>query len=272
LRPSARTSARALICNDQIDDQISNQIDDQIKQINDQIKEVEMRHAIARLVALTLLAAALTIPGHTAAQGVGTPAPAELRATHLSPNAPALNIFIDGQPAILEVSYGTTTTHRPIAPGKHRMQVTLASDSTNEAVIDTTIDLIRGRPYTIALLQPLESIEAHLLSDSTKSPPIGQTRLRVIHAAPSAGAVDVWTLGSDAPLLTDQYFGQVDYVNLPPGEFTFRFAVAGTTGSLLTSQRLRLESGWTYTIALAGTGADTDAPLLLHASVDRIAP
>lgn len=230
-----------------------------------------MSHFIARRIALTLLAVALIIPGYASAQSVGTPAPAELRATHLSPNAPAVNIFIDGQPAILEVSYATTTAYRPIAPGKHRMQISLASDSLSEAVIDTTIDIIRGRPYTIALLQPLERIEARLLSDSTKSPPSGQTRLRVIHAAPSAGAVDIWALGSDAPLLTDQYFGQVDYVNLPPGEFAFRFAVAGTTGSLLTSQRLRLEPGWTYTIALAGTGTDTDAPLLLHASVDRVA-
>lgn len=238
---------------------------------SDQIKEVDMNHFTARLIALTLMVVALTIPGSVAAQTVGAPAPAELRATHLSPNTPAVNIFIDGQPAILEVGYATTTVYRPIAPGKHRMQVSLASDTLNEAVIDTTIDLIRGRPYTIALLQPLESIEAQLLSDSTKSPPSGQTRLRVIHAAPATGALDVWTLGSDAPLLTDQYFGQVDYVNLPPGEFTFRFAVAGTTGSLLTSQRLRLEPGWTYTIALTGAGADTSAPLLLHASVDRVA-
>jgi hypothetical protein len=220
---------------------------------------------------ITLLAAAALIPQLAAAQQPERAAAASLRVAHLSPNAPALSVYIDGQRIFQAVDYATTSAYRPIAPGKHRLQVSLASDSPEQAIVDTSIDLIRGRPYTVAALNTLEELQAHLLSDSVKSPPGGQARVRVVHSAPNAGPLDIWAAGSNVPLLTDQYFGQADYLNLPAGQYTFRFSVAGTDTSLFESQQLSLEPGWTYTIAVAGNGAEANEPLILHASVDRVA-
>lgn len=229
-----------------------------------------MRHYFKVTLLLLALTAGL-IPQFATAQQATLPAPANLRVMHISPNAPALSVYIDGQPVVSEVDYATTTSYRSVAPGKHRLQVSLATDTVEQSIVDTTIDLIRGRPYTLVVQKPLETLQANLLIDSIKSPPAGQARVRVIHAAPTTGPVDVWPIGDSVPLLTDQYLGQVDELILPAGQYAFRFAVAGTTGSLLDSQQLRFEPGWSYTIALTGNGAETQEPLILHASVDRTA-
>jgi len=198
------------------------------------------------------------------------PEPAIIRVTHLSPNTPDINVYLDGERIFLEQSYATTSAFRAVAPGPHQVIVSLAADDANVPIAELTIDLIRGRPYTLAVINTLEDVEAVLLRDSTDVPEPGQTRVRVVHAAPNAGLLDVWPVGSPFPILTDQYFGQVDYVNVPAGEYVFNFTAAGSPDVLLTSQQLRFEPGWTYTIAVTGTAPEGEEPLIVHAAVDRV--
>src|SRR5262245_36520285 len=116
-----------------------------------------------KLVIIVLLAAAALVPQLAAAQQ-RLMAPAELRVTHLSPNAPALSVYIDEKQVFQDVNYATTSSYHQVAPGKHRLQVSLAADTSHEAIVDTTIDLIRGRPYSIVALNTLENLEVKLLS------------------------------------------------------------------------------------------------------------
>jgi hypothetical protein len=222
-----------------------------------------MRRVILALSAL--LALALLAPIPTMAQGLQS----QIRVMHDSPDAPAVDVFVDGELTFENVAYSTTTDYQSLAPGQHRVQVAPTGQSADESVIDTTVDLSGDKPYTVLALGKLADIKAEVLADTSKTPPAGQARVRIIHAAADTGPVDIYPTGSTTPLLTDQYLGSADYVNIPAGTYTFDVTPAGMTQVALTCQELKLEPGWVYTLAI--TRADGAGAPVVRASVDRLA-
>jgi hypothetical protein len=221
-----------------------------------------MRRIILALSAL--LALALQAPLSTMAQGPQS----QIRVMHDSPDAPAVDVYVDGKLAFENVAFSTTTDYQSLAPGQHHVQVTPTGKSADDSAVDTTVDLTSGKPYTVLALGKLADIKAELLADTSKQPPAGQTRVRIIHAAADRGPLDIYPTGSSTPLLTDQYFGSADYVNIPAGTYTFDIAPAGSTQVALTSQQLKLEPGWVYSLTI--NQPDGAAAPLIRASVDRL--
>lgn len=218
-----------------------------------------------------LLALASLIPQSTTAQEASL-VPARIRVMHASPDIGLVDMFVDGVRTFENISFFSTTEYMNLAAGQHRIQIAPAGKKAGKAVIDTTVDLIRGRPYTLAMMNIREESEGLLLSDSTKESETGMARVRFVHAAPNNQAVDLWMRNAQVPLLTDQYFMSDDYVELPAGSYTFDIANAGTSNVLLQSQSLRFEAGWTYTIAFGGMGLGNTPGPMLHTVIDRVGP
>jgi len=214
-----------------------------------------------------LLALALLAPVTAMAQA----AQSRLRVMHDSPDAGTVDVFVDGERAFQNVPYSTTTDYQSVPPGQHRVQVAPAGKSANKSVIDVTIDLRRGTPYTVLALGKLANIKGQLLADTNKVPPAGNARVRIVHAAAGVGPVDVYPSGSETPVLTSQYFGSADYINIPAGTYAFDVKLAGSSETVLTSQQLRFEAGWVYSLVVTQPTTG-DAKPLVRASVDRIAP
>jgi hypothetical protein len=221
-----------------------------------------MRRIILAIIALLVLAFLAPMP--TMAQGTQS----WIRVMHDSPDGPNVDVFVDGAPVFENIPYSTTTDYHTLAPGQHRVQIASAGKSADDSLIDTTVDLTRGKPYTVIALGKLTEIKARLLADTSKAPPAGHTRVRIIHAATDIGSVDIYPSGSTSPVLTDQYFGSADYVNIPSGNYTFDVTSAGSAQIILTSQQLKFEPGWVYSLVI--TQPDSAATPLVRASVDRL--
>ena len=221
-----------------------------------------MRRIILALSAL--LALAFLAPMPTMAQGMQS----RIRMMHDSPDGPNVDVFVDGQPVFENVPYSTTTDYQALAPGQHRVQIAPAGKSADASVIDINVDLTRGKPYTVLALGKLTNIKAQLLPDTSKAPPAGTARVRIIHAATDIGTVDIYPSGSTIPVLTDQYFGSADYINIPAGTYTFDATPAGSSKIVLTSQQLKFEPGWVYSLVI--TQPDSAATPIVRASVDRV--
>jgi hypothetical protein len=221
-----------------------------------------MRRIILAISALLVLAFLAPMP--TMAQGTQS----WIRVMHDSPDGPNVDIFVDGAPVFENVPYSTTTDYQALAPGQHRVQIAPAGKSVDDNVIDINVDLTRNKPYTVLALGKLTNIKGQLLPDTSKAPPAGHTRVRIVHAATDIGTVDIYPSGSTSPVLTDQYFGSADYVNIPAGNYTFDVTPAGSTQIVLTSQQLKLEPGWVYSLVI--TQPDSAATPLVRASVDRL--
>jgi len=216
------------------------------------------------LALCALLALAFVAPMSTMAQGTQS----WLRLMHDSPDAPNVDVFVDGAKLFENVGYSTTTNYQALASGPHRVQVAPAGKSVDASVIDINVDLTRSKPYTVLALGKVLNIKGELLPDTSQTPPAGSARVRIIHAATDIGTIDIYPTGSKIPVLTDQYFGSADYINIPAGTYTFDATPAGSSDVVMTSQQLKFEPGWVYSLVIFQP--DTSAAPLVQASVDRL--
>jgi hypothetical protein len=221
-----------------------------------------MRRIILALSALLVLA--LLAPMPTMAQG----AQSWIRVMHDSPDAPNVDLFVDGQPVVENVAYSAISNYQAIASGQHRVQVAPAGKGVGASLIDINVDLTRSKPYTVLALGKLTNIKGQLLPDTSQKPQAGTARVRFVHAATDLGTVDIYPAGATIPVLTDHYFGSADYINIPAGTYTFDVTPAGSADVVMTSQQLKFEPGWVYSLVIYQP--DTSAAALVHASVDRL--
>ena len=221
-----------------------------------------MRRIMLALSALLVLVFLAPLPAM--AQG----AQSWIRVMHDSPDAPNVDVFIDGNLVFQNIAYSATSNYQAVTAGQHRVQVAAAGKSADDSLIDITVDLTRSKPYTVLALGKESEIKGKLLADTSKTPPAGNARVRIIHGAAGLGTVDIYPSGSATPLLTDQYFGSADYVNIPAGTYTFDVTKASSADVLVTSQQLKFEPGWVYSLVLYEP--NTSSTPLVQASVDRL--
>lgn len=92
-------------------------------------------------------------------------------------------------------------------------------------------------------------------------PPTGQARLRVVNAASGAPDLDVYVVGSDAPILENLAYREVSpYVELEPGNVQLALRPAGSPASsepLLVTEPIELVKDERVT-AVAGVSIDAD--------------
>ncbi len=221
-----------------------------------------MRRIILALSALLVIAFLAPMPA------MAQETQSWIRVMHDSPDAPNVDVFVDGEPAFENIPYLTTTSYQALAPGQHRVQIVSDGRSVDDSIIDINVDLRGDKPYTVLALGNLSNIKAQLLPDTSKAPPAGHARVRVIHAATDIGPVDIYPSGSTSPVLTDQYFGSADYVNIPAGTYTFDVTPASSAQIVMSSQQLKFEPGWVYSLVI--TQPDSAATPIVQASVDRV--
>jgi hypothetical protein len=172
-----------------------------------------------------------------------------VRVVHASPDAPGVDIWLDGQPAIRGLAFNQFTGHTTVPAGNRRVQVTPAGGQLDSAVIDVDLDLSAGQAYTVMATGELAQIRLLTLQDERSV--ANGSRARFVHAAPDAPAVDIAVVGGPT-VIRDVAFGQDSgYIDLPVGEAQLAVRVAGTDQTVLTMPATFTE-GYTYTLAAMG--------------------
>jgi hypothetical protein len=211
-----------------------------------------------KLLALAVLASAVTV----AACSDDNAPPAtttRLRAVHLSPDAPNVNILVNGSQVASNVAYEASTDYYDIPSGTTRIQVQPVGTTTN--AIDASPSLLANTDYTVIAANLVASIEPLLLTDNNTAPTAGNVKVRIVHGAPSAPAVDVYITvpGVDiavaSPTLTDVAFKGVSaYQTVPAGTYQIRVTPTGTKTVVIDSGDVPLTAGQIRTVIA------TDAP------------
>jgi hypothetical protein len=213
------------------------------------------RTRIALLATISLVAATGPSLGGPIVPTVGGGGGGELRFTAASPDAPALDIYIDGQSVSNEVNFGQTTLPITVAAGLHTVSIDVAGTST--LLLSTSVEVDAGSDQTVAFDNRVARIAA------TIAPTASQP------ADPTKAALRVWALSPDAPslnfdlaggtaLATGLAFTQYsNYVTIMPGPYTVLDTFTGSV-TLAAEEELTLEAGQSYTLdmlgLLSGTG------------------
>jgi LPXTG-motif cell wall-anchored protein len=130
-----------------------------------------------------------------------------------------------------------------------------AAGDTSTPVIDTPVEVAAGGAYTIAAVGLVAdgSLTAQVYEDDLRSPAAGNAKVRVVHASPDAGPVDVVPRGGD-PLVEGLAFPDATpYVEVPAGTYTLDVNPAGTTDTVLTVPDVALADGGVYSAFAVGT-------------------
>ena len=201
-------------------------------------------------VGLALLAA-LALAAPALAQGTGE---AQVRVAHLAPDAPNVDVYVNGEPALTNVPYTTISDYLTLPAGTQQVTVYAAGD-TATPVIDTPVDLAAGAAYTVAAVGLIAdgSLTAQVYEDDLRAPSGDNAKVRVVHASPDAGPVDVVPAGGE-PLVSGLAFPEATpYAEVPADTYTLDVNAAGTNQTVLTVPDATLASGGVYSAFAVGT-------------------
>jgi Domain of unknown function (DUF4397) len=226
-----------------------------------------------KLMTLLLAATALT----TACDdddNTGPEGEARVRVVHASPDAPSVDVLLDDAEVLSDVPYLAASDYLAASAGDHNLKVNAAGTATT--VIDADVTLADGTDYTVIASGLVAEITPIVLVDDNSTPAAGNARVRAIHGAPSAPAVDIYVTAPGADLeaavhvLTGVAFGDVaDYLEVPAGDYQVRVTPAGTKVVAIDSGSLTLESGQVRTaIAVDASGGGAPFDILLLADLN----
>jgi hypothetical protein len=199
----------------------------------------------------------------TTALGIGQEGDACVNIIHASPDAPAVDVYINGEMALEKVEFSQFSGWLPLAAGEYQVQVTASGDTPENAVIDTQLTIEAGNAYHVAAVGTLDSISVAVIQSDLSELEADTARVRVIHASPDAPAVDVAVTGGDV-LITDLAFGAAsDYLEVPAASYDLEVRPTGTMDVALALPGVELEAGMVYDILAVGQLGDESLAVLV---------
>ncbi|AXR81718.1 putative lipoprotein [Natrarchaeobaculum sulfurireducens] len=195
----------------------------------------------------------------------GQPADAGIRtrSAHFSPDAPDIDVYIDGELVREGISYRTVTDYRDLEPATYTIQVVPTGEDSTEAVLEETVEIEEG-DSTLAAIgevaaenQPLEAL---LLEDDNSPVDPDTARVRVVHVSPDAPAVDVVAGENGDTLFENVAFGESGYTEVPDGEYTLEIYPAGDRAASVYEIGVSLAGGAVYSAFAVGYLEPESAP------------
>ncbi|HEX5588783.1 MAG TPA: DUF4397 domain-containing protein [Candidatus Limnocylindrales bacterium] len=226
------------------------------------------RSRIAAILAASAMLLAVT-GGATAADE------AMVRVLHASPDAPAVDVYVDGAKVgapLAGLEFGDISTYVALPAGTYDLKVCAAADATICPIVADDVALTAGTKYTIAATNDLASIEAQIITDAP-APVAGKTQVRVVHFSADTPAVDVLTQDGAATVVNAlAYPNATGYLTLDPGAYDLKVcADADNTVCPLDPGSLDLAGGTSYSVFAIGSLTAETPTLTAAVAVDAVA-
>ncbi len=175
-----------------------------------------------------------------------------LRVMHAAPGAPAADIYVDGNLVFPNIPYQGISNYVPLPAGNRTLRITPAGQS-NSPILEPTLPLAEGRDYTVLAVGRPGSIEAWQITDNNALPEAGRARVRLVHAALDAPAIDICLVGQNScPVTNISYRNTSDYIPLNAGTYNLEVRRSGTNEVLRNLPDLRVNNGAVYSLFLTG--------------------
>ena len=195
---------------------------------------------------------------------------AMVRIVHASPDAPAVDVVLNGDVVVEGASFKDATDYMHVPEGDHEVEIFPAGNH-DEAVISATLSVSAGHAYTVAAINTLENLDLKVIEDETSTTD-GMVWVRVGHLSPDAPAVDV-TAGGDVLFASAEFPAVTAYEEVDPMTVDLDIRVAGTEDVVLELPNTELSANTLYTVLAVGfvdgePGLDTI--ILANPSMDQM--
>ena len=225
---------------------------------------------VYRFIGLTILTLGLFagVAPTSASTGAGW-----LRLAHLSPNTPAVDVYLysfNNPKALIEVdhvAYGTISGYQKIPAGEYTVAMRKAgAPSSSPPVISATVNIHAGAAYTVAGMGPANGLRLRVLRDRLVTPR-GKALVRIIQASLSQHLVTV-RAGHSVVARNVRFASVTPYKVVKPG--TWVISARGRTQH--TSSTITLTAGTIHTIVVLDGSGDIRLDDLVDAAGSKVAP
>ena len=172
-----------------------------------------------------------------------------VRAVHASPEAPSVDVSVDGAVAIAKLSFGELSDRKPVAEGTRAVKINVAGTATS--VLSANLTLKKDVSYSVVAYDTPAALKALVLEDATK-----------VTFAGARGYIRIANLISDAvgtPEFTGSSSGgaafgaAANYGETSLGSKSVGVKYTTANGSGAASVGFELESGNFYTVYAIGS-------------------
>lgn len=197
------------------------------------------------------------------------------RIGHFSPDTPSVDVYVNDELVLADVSYRTMSDRRETETGTYDVEVTVAGDPDSTMWADE-VEFDGGNLTGLAIGE--SSGENHELQPAIFEDDLGDpgddARVRLIHASPDAPAVDVTVDDGAASLFDDVDFGEAAATEIQPSEYTLEVRRADPDdGELLATFDFSADSGSVHTAVATGyldpEAAPAEEPFDLEVYLDN---
>jgi len=217
---------------------------------------------IARFSLVVLAAvAALSLAGCGDDSNPTAPAAkARVMAIHASPDAPAVDLIVDGAVAGTGLAFPNNTPYLEVPAGTRNVKVNVGGTTTT--VINANVAVSSGASYSVFANGPVSSIGALVIADDLTAPAAGKAHVRFVHLSPDAPAVDVAVTGGPV-LFANKSFQQYSaFTPVDAGTYDLEVRLAGTGTVALPLPGITLQAGKIYTVFARGFASGSGAQAL----------
>jgi LPXTG-motif cell wall-anchored protein len=217
-------------------------------------------NAKIRKLGLTWIALSLVLAGVLGFAGVASADghQGRVRAVHASPDAPAVDVLVDGNKAFANVEFKGISDYAALDEGDYNVKVVPAG-ATEPAVIDANVSVGGGKDYTVVALGMLDGIEPLVLEDNNAAPAEGKAHVRFVHASPDAPAVDIAVANGPVLFSNVAFKGVGEYLPVDAGAYDLDVKVHGTDDVALSVPGVTFDEGTVYTVFAVGLAAGEPA-------------
>lgn len=142
-----------------------------------------------------------------------------VRVLHASPDAPAVDIYVDGSEVVKGEQFKDNTDYVALSAGDHKVEIYAAgTKGEKEPVLAKTVTTEAGKAYTVAAINKLAELELIAAEDARKVTD-KKAKVRVGHLSPDAPTVDVGLVDGDTLFSGASFPTITDYKELDPGTY-----------------------------------------------------
>jgi hypothetical protein len=168
----------------------------------------------------------------------------------------ALTVLIDGQTSFQGgVTRASVSPEYPLVIGSHTVQLQTAAGTSTMLTVDASDGIVPNNITVAATPTTGSNIAASVVVDTGTIVPAGKSKLRVLHLAAGAPALEIWRTQPDfhtgVHIMTPfPYQGQSPYLQSDPGDWEVWVTAPNSTAKIATTGAITVPNGERRTVVL----------------------
>jgi hypothetical protein len=198
-----------------------------------------------------------------------------VRVINTVPGNPALDLYADDQKIFGPISFKMVTPYKELGERQIAFRVRTMGQDRSQPLAERSETLSGGRHYTVLVMPDTnDRISLRVINDNLEPTSADKAEIRVIHASPDAGDVDLVAKQNNSKLFSSVGMGtNTSYSDVDPMNGNLEVRAEGQEKALATVPNSKLDKGRMYTIVVAGklNGAPKLEAIVIEDQVGTIA-